>query len=288
MSTVEDLRSRNNALKLELAEVNKEAKRVRRAEARRTLARDRMWALSTQQLQAVMLIYILADCIHEPAVMFLKRIGRQRGWAETEDGALETMIDEAILAADLDELAGLADTHGLEESPLMRAAINVTWQWRLVVWTRTQNRKGIAPPSSLLLDQWERSRVLAPGHLRPPRWGTSIDTAARVRVFKLRKRYGCRFGKLQAREHIAVDVMRAKVVRQYHHTPLPSAPLPSIPLPSQHHPNTTPSLLQHRSTQHPFKVRHQLRHLRHHHHPWRRRGHYRRSPTSTSFTERMP
>ena len=66
------------------------------------------------------------------------------------------LVEEMFLAADISQLVLLSswDNHG--DSRVLRAATDYVWQWCVANLTTLQNNKGIAPPTSLVLDEWRR------------------------------------------------------------------------------------------------------------------------------------
>ena len=80
MDSLEASRERKRALTAELADVHRAAKRLRKREATRRSASARVWLVEGVKLNIVLTIYVLADCRHEPAVSYLRRMGRQHRW----------------------------------------------------------------------------------------------------------------------------------------------------------------------------------------------------------------
>ena len=80
MDSLEASRERKRALTAELADVHRAAKRLRKREATRRSASARVWLVEGVKLSIVLTIYVLADCRHEPAVSYLRRMGRQHRW----------------------------------------------------------------------------------------------------------------------------------------------------------------------------------------------------------------
>ena len=206
------LNIRKRALNAELAEVRLAARRLRSKEARRRSSFERAWLISDMDLRTSLAIYMLSSYAHEPAVAYLRRIGRQRRWPWKEDTELKSLLENEFLAASVDELSMLSEWDATIDNRVMRVAADFAWQWRLVTWTNAQNLKGIAPPTSLVLDEWARRRAEVPSHLRPCHWGNVALASARMRALRWRRRFEGRVGGIQAQEHIPIDVMQDKAL----------------------------------------------------------------------------
>ena len=143
-------------LKAELADVRRAAKRLKEKESAQRSASDRAWLIDGVKLILILTIFVLVDCRHEPAVSYLRRLGRQHRWPSKSDTELTVLVEEMFLTADISQpvLPSSWVNHG--GSRVLRAATDYVWQWRLANWTTLQNNKGIAPPTSLVLDEWRR------------------------------------------------------------------------------------------------------------------------------------
>ena len=195
MDFLDTSKERKRALKAELAEVNLAAKRLRAMEATRLSASSRVWLIEGAKLEILLTIYVLADCRHEPAVSYLRRIGRQHRWPQKSDTELTVLVQDMFLAADINQLANLANFDNRDDIHRLRTATDHVWQWRLSSWTAQQNDKGITPPTSLVLDQWAKNSIAVP----------------RMRALQWRRKFGGRIGAIRVRQHTPVDVMQSKV-----------------------------------------------------------------------------
>ena len=208
MDILEASRERKRALTAELADVHRAAKRVRKREATRRSASARVWLVEGVKLNIVLAIYVLADCRHEPAVSYFRRMGRQHRWLQNSDTELIVLVEDLFLAADINQLASLSNVDHHDGSHVLRAATDYVWQWRLASWTAQQNDKGITPPTSLVLDQWAKNRI---ADLRPPYLDSTAFASARMRALRWRRKFGGRIGAIRVRQHTPVDVMQSKV-----------------------------------------------------------------------------
>ena len=210
MDFLDQSKGRKRVLEAELAEVHRAAKRLRALEATRLSALSRVWLIEGTKLKVLLTIYVLADCRHEPAVSYLRRIGRQHRWPQKSDTELIVLVEDMFLAADINQLASLSNFDNHDETHTLRAAIDHLWQWRLSSWTAQQNEKGIPPPTPLVLDEWAKTRMAVPMGLRPPYWGNAAFAPSRMRALRWRRRFGGRIGAIRVCQHTPVDVMQHK------------------------------------------------------------------------------
>ena len=210
MDILESSKERKRALKAELANVRRTAKRLKEKESTQRSASERAWLIEGAKLNLILTIYVLADCSHEPAVSYLRSLGRQHRWPSKSDTAMIALVEEMFLAADINQLLLLSswDSHG--DSCVLRVATDYVWQWRLANWTTLQNNKGIALPTPLVLDEWAKGRMAVPLKSRPSHWGNATSASARMRVLRWRRKFGGRMGTIRACEHTPVNVMRDK------------------------------------------------------------------------------
>ena len=143
----------------------------------------------------------------EPGVVFLRQTGRTRHWAERSDSELSDLVLDAFGRAGGDELLALVNEEETPDLAALRLAWKFVTQWRVSLWIAAQNRKTISPASSLVLDRFEALRLEAPPTARPPPWGTSDSSTARMKVFRLRKTYHGRWGRFAARDDLPVADM---------------------------------------------------------------------------------
>ena len=67
-------------------------------------------------------MYVLAGHDTEPADRFLATAGRVRQWPQQPAHALQTLVEDLYIAADVDELAALADTDTTSDMAAMHSA----------------------------------------------------------------------------------------------------------------------------------------------------------------------
>jgi hypothetical protein len=117
---------------------------------------------------------------------------------------------DAFLAADAAELTALCDLESPSDQEVLQTALQHVEPWRLAVWCREQNEKGVAPVTGLVLAKMEELRAALPDGVRPPSWGVATGAAARVRVQRWRRRWGGRFGVVRVVEPIDLQSLREK------------------------------------------------------------------------------
>lgn len=124
------------------------------------------------------------------------------------------MLD-AILGAASDQLIALCDMDAPLDAEAISTALRLIQEWRLSDWAHAANLEGVAPPTSSMLDQWERLRAILPEGLRPPPWGTSASSQARTRVSRFRSRWGGRVGCIRVQDAPPPEVMRQKAYGRF-------------------------------------------------------------------------
>ena len=97
MQIVESSKERKRSLKAELADVRRAAQRLKKNELAQRSASDRAWLIDGAKLILIATIYVLADCRHEPAVSYLRRLGRQHRWPSNSDTELTVLVEEMFL-----------------------------------------------------------------------------------------------------------------------------------------------------------------------------------------------
>ena len=203
--------SRKRALEVELAETRKQAKYAQAKLARAKAARAREWTLTAEVWDVAMTIYLLADYNAEPAVVYLKRIGRVRRWKDKSDVEVASLVTDAFLSSTMDDLLKLVDDEATRNAIVTSTAVSYVDQWRVAEWTLEQNRKGVAPSTSAVLGKFEAIRVARPEAVRLPTLGLSTSSATRKEVCRWRKRFGGRIGKISPREEITLEELQFKV-----------------------------------------------------------------------------
>ena len=98
---LEDLLRQKRALDTQIVAVRKQRKTVEMA----VLKKSRQWSVTGHDLDVVLAIYALSDCVAEPAVVYLQSIGRVYHWPELSAQDLIKRIETLFIAADLNRLA---------------------------------------------------------------------------------------------------------------------------------------------------------------------------------------
>ena len=201
----------------ELAELGRAAKRSRRSARAAAAALDRTWKLTGSERRVALGLYMMADAVAEPVVLYLKQIGRQRHWPDRADDDVERLIVNEYLRADMCELLALTDeAHPLDAGALAQALRRLA-EWSVVTWTRCQNDKGICPSSIALMDQLRQRR---PDFLKRRADSRPLPASggggARKHVARLRVRYGAHMGRMRPREELPIATMQAKVSWRSH------------------------------------------------------------------------
>ena len=200
---IDELRARLQRVNASMQDVNHAAAAARR---RDRVVRDRharFWVLGEKLLRTVLIIYVLAGYVHQPAMHFLKLSGRRRRWPEKRDGELQSIVDNCFAQASVEELADLTDVRRPLDEAAMRAAVKVLREWDVYSWGTELNIRGIAPATHMVIQHAHLRGVPIPAGSK---FGRAREWARRMR-----KRWGVRMGKLRAREVIDTSDLRAKV-----------------------------------------------------------------------------
>ena len=185
-----DLEQQRAGVKAALAANRRQLKQARAAAA----ARTREWELAAA-LQHTLIVCAGHDT--EPAVHFLATAGRVRQWPQKTAHALQTLVEDLFLAADVDELAALTDTDNSSDMAAMHSAAQCLEEWRFYKRPVSKNtEKGVAPSTRTSLQRLADSRS-ASGHADPHARGTVAQSRARMFMTRFRRRWGGRYGAIR-------------------------------------------------------------------------------------------
>lgn len=209
---LETLHSQKHALDCEIAETRRQVKLVCSKIAHARASRARHWVLTGQARDVALSIYLMADYRTEPAVVYLKRICRERHYPARSDAEIAHLVVDEFLKASTEYLLHLGGEEATCDATVTSTALSYVDEWRVAEWTLAQNLKGVAPCTPSVLCQFEALRSARPERLRLSSWGLSTNSSTRKRVCRWRKRFGGRVGKLRTQEEISLDVLRFKVL----------------------------------------------------------------------------
>lgn len=196
-------------MSVEQAAVTTEAKRLRRRIRDSQAAAERHWVLNEHLRIRALLVYTLAECSVEPAVVYVSSEAARRGWPVRTEAEIARMVEDLFLAADDDEIESFHDQATPSDPDAMRAALAWVEQWRLRPWAESNNRLGIHPDTRLAIETYEARRAALPADLRPRLWlGTP---GARKRGTRWRERWGGRDGSLRPRDVAPLPQLRERV-----------------------------------------------------------------------------
>ena len=98
---LEDLLRRKRELDNQVAAVRKQRKTAEVAVRKES----RQWKLTGHDLDVMLAIYALSDCVAEPAAVYLQSIARMYHWPELGAAELTKYIEALFITADLNRLA---------------------------------------------------------------------------------------------------------------------------------------------------------------------------------------
>ena len=143
--------------------------------------------------------------------LFSWRERRRSASAPRSNQDLRKEVEDLFLAFDLDAYTNLCDVGDSSAPGAMRAAMAFWQEWSLAAWAEDANmRKGVAPSTGSVLDQYERQRRLLPEIVRPAAKGVAAKGPGRAWAARWRKRWGFNYGSIPTRDAIPVPEMREK------------------------------------------------------------------------------
>ena len=159
----------------------------------------------------VLIVFALSGHQPVPAVNFLSETGRKRRWPPREDEDLRVLVEDLFLGVDVAVLTDLCDLAQPSDPSAAAVAVRISEEWRLAQWVQQLNeQKGVAPTTEMMLARLEERRLQLPEASRPGHRGTSADGHARAWAWRLRRRWGARYGKVRSREDMPLEEMQAK------------------------------------------------------------------------------
>lgn len=198
-----------NDLQIRLMDIDAQLAAVR-AERRKLKRRRIAWELGGQERNAALILYFLADGVHAPIIMYLRKLKQVHRWPDRDDSQLDALVLDIYLASSGAEVLGLVD----DAEPVDPAAYKIAYacfvEWGIAEWTKCCNGRDVVPSTAHVLDEFEKRRRRLPEALRPPGWGFSSAAAARKRMTRWRRRWGGRIGRLQLKAELPADVLMAK------------------------------------------------------------------------------
>jgi hypothetical protein len=207
---VSELQQQKRELDAALAEGRRQEKRARLHERDAQRSAARSWQLGPFLAHTALIIYSLAGYTAAPAGKFILNAGRQRQWPDKTEEDLEKMVEDLFLDISLEELDALTDQGSPADERAMKKALAVVEEWKLVVWAKALNDRGLAPSTSSVLQQLDSSCSRLPAEVRPRDVGSSDQTRARMWCLRWRSRWGARHGQIRVREDISVAEMMSK------------------------------------------------------------------------------
>ena len=206
--TVEEVEQRRAQLSAALASTSRQLRLSRAAASRAGRKHLRAWVLPIGLQRTVLIIYVLCDYAAEPAARYLSVAARVKDWPARPESEVVAIVEDLFLQAGLDELAALANVHSPSDAEALAAASKCVEEWRLCRWARQQNlERGVAPPSSLLLQRLSADRV-SRGSADTYRHG--LTGRARMFMTRFRQRWAGHYGALREADDITTPELVEK------------------------------------------------------------------------------
>ena len=204
-----DLKRAQRSVKEQIWQANKK-------ETEQQKAAQKVWQVAGSLLNTVLIIYVLARYISEPAAKYLITAAKKRQWPEKSEEDVGRMVEDRFAAIEFEELRAITDADNPSDRAAFKTATGFVEEWRLRQWVVELNdKKGVTPPTELVLQQYQQNTADIPEEFRPRPRETSAEPGTRMWAARLRARWGGFMGSLQASEDIPVETMRGKVMPKY-------------------------------------------------------------------------
>ena len=152
MSTrLEELAAHRAALSVASAAVSAELRRENRNARARAHTVARQWVLPENVRKVALIMFDIAQGDTEPAAKYLTGVAKQQRWPSRSIQELQRVVEDLFLDAtstdaQLELYAGLADVSQPTDVAAMSIAARQVASWRVVQWSRAQNRVHGASP----------------------------------------------------------------------------------------------------------------------------------------------
>jgi hypothetical protein len=209
---VSALAAEREELKNKSKTIHRELKAARRHEKNEERKASKAWQLTTFITHVLLILFVRADEVAAPASVLLAQTAKKKQWPAKSDEELTTIIVDLYLQSDPADVAGLVDENNPSDPEAMRDAVRWSEEWGLVCQVEALNyKKGLAPPTELVLRMLEQRRAALPEWCRPTHKGDASESRARSWARRWRQRWGGKHGKVRIREDISLEEMRNKV-----------------------------------------------------------------------------
>ena len=202
----ESYAERKRRLDNELVELRRAMKLCKKES--KALARD--WILKEDMKAVVICTYILADMNLEPAVAYLRGIGRIWHFSDLDDDNLAVLTTDIFSHASDDELNVFTDPTLTPFPDSLVKAHSLVHTWRAKEWTAEHNRDGDKVATPVIHMHAERELEKMPSTVRPESWGAPGTNRSKMLFARMRKQYNGRYGQLPVVGELTTETMRAK------------------------------------------------------------------------------
>jgi hypothetical protein len=203
------LEARHDELGAAMAAARSSLKTMRQ---RQKDASRRAWVLAVWLTHVVLILYSLAGYDGRVARQYLVLAAKRRRWPQRSDGEIMRLVDDVFLAADVHDVAALADLTDPHDPSAMKAAARFYGEWRLAEWARALNdSKGVAPSTDMVLARHAALRAELPESIRPNPVGCVASAGARCWALRWRRRWGASYRHMPAREDVSAAEISEKV-----------------------------------------------------------------------------
>ena len=207
----EELLEQQAAANATLAGVRARLKAERQKQKDAAKRRRAQWQLTAQQQRVALILHCKAGYEASAAAAWLSGVARQRHWEARPEEEVKRLVDDLFMQVDEQELADLQDESNPSDQQAMHIAVRFWEEESLAVWVEdTNQRKGVAPTTDIVLERLERQRLEVPESSRPASRGVAAEVKARMWAMRWRRGHNLRHGAIPTREPLTIDEMQDK------------------------------------------------------------------------------
>jgi len=210
---VQALARQREELSSRCRQVSRRVQAAKRSQKNAFQRARRLWHLSRREINVLLILYGLAEYAPGPAAQYVAMLASKRKWPPKPMHELELLVGDLFLRADVQHFVALVDEQSPADVDAFRVAAAFIREWAVAEWVRDLNqRQGVAPPTEMVLQEFERRRLQYPEGLRPRELGGIDESRVREWARQWRLRWGARHARVRVRgEDLGPAEIREKV-----------------------------------------------------------------------------